>query len=157
MIGIILLFVGAFAVYLYLSIDDKPKSVTSIAVPATHIVETSHVTHKKGCGCRLCYKNPTDFRDLKKYNWWDFHDSAGERVYAGGTRPLWGLWTNKENLRAPHCLQTSFDWRFNSPCNDPHKMISGIDKTPDFPFPAECDDKGRCRIRGPLEDHIKYH
>jgi hypothetical protein len=106
------------------------------------------IKHKVGCGCRLCYKNPKDFRDLKEYNWWDFHDTSGERVYAGGTLPLFGLWTNKENLRAPHCLKAKFDWRFNSPCKDPHSDAK-------YPFPAECNDLGRCRIRGPLEDNIK--
>lgn len=120
-----------------------------------HDYDKPMIKHKIGCGCRLCYKNPTDFRDLKEYNWWDFHDGSGERVYANGTLPLFGLWTNKENLRAPHCLQAKFDWRFNSPCRDPHQVIDGIDKSPNFPFPAECDDNGRCRIRGPLEDHIK--
>lgn len=120
-----------------------------------HDFQKPAIKHKVGCGCRLCYKNPTDFRDIKEYNWWDFHDTSGQRVYANGTLPLFGLWTNKENLRAPHCLKAKFDWRFNSPCRDPHSYILGEDKTPDYPFPAECDDLGRCRIRGPLEDHIK--
>lgn len=120
-----------------------------------HQFEKPTIRHKVGCGCRLCYKNPTDFRDIKEYNWWDFHDTSGERVYANGTLPLFGLWTNKYELRAPHCLKAKFDWRFNSPCTDPHKVIDGVAKSPDFPFPAECNDLGRCRIRGPLEDHIK--
>ena len=101
-----------------------------------HEYDRPTIKHKVGCGCRLCYKNPTDFRDLKEYNWWDFHDGSGERVYANGTLPLFGLWTNKENLRAPHCLKSKFDWRFNSPCTDPHKVIDGIDTSPDYPFPA---------------------
>jgi len=108
------------------------------------------IRHKVGCGCRLCYKTPQNFRDLKEYNWWDFHDGSGQREYASGTLPLFGLWTNKNNLRAPHCLKAKFDWRFNSPCTDPH-----TGKSPALPFPAECDDLGRCRIRNVNEDHIK--
>jgi len=108
--------------------------------------------HNVNCGCRLCYKNPTDFRDLKEYNWWDFHDTSGQQVYAGGTLPTFGLWRNKNDLRAPHCLKAKFDWRFNSPCTNPWDLS----QIPDYPFPAECDKTGRCRIRGVFEDSIKY-
>lgn len=99
------------------------------------------IKHNKNCGCRLCYKHPTDFQDLKQYNWWDFHDTSGQAVYAEGTLPTFGLWTTKNNLRSPHCIETKFDWRFNFPCEN-------------TPFPAECSKSGKCRIRGPLEDTI---
>lgn len=114
--------------------------------------------HNSGCGCRLCYKHPKDFRDLKQYNWWDFHDTSGQQVYAQGTLPTFGLWRNKNDLRAPHCLKAKFDWKFNNPCTNPYKILSNdpsdVNNIPDFLFPAECNSSGRCRIRGPLEDNI---
>jgi len=136
------------------SIPDNERYKTEI-YDFTYQYDTPMIKHKPGCGCRLCYVAPKDFRDLKEYNWWDFHDGSGQRVYANGTLPLFGLWTNKYELRAPHCLKAKFDWRFNSPCTDPHKVIDGTAIHPDYPFPAECNKLGRCRIRGPLEDNIK--
>jgi hypothetical protein len=81
----------------------------------------------------------------------DFLQCSGKPTFTPGTMPTFGLWTTRDRLNSPDCLQRpTFEWPNKPACTNEHLR-----------FPIQCGGGiqnsctgTNCRIRGALEDTI---
>lgn len=131
----VILFILLFLIIIYLFLDQTPKCGCKIQQPEVDI----NVSAAKR-------ERDPNWRDLRRHNWQDFHQCSGQSTFTPGVLPTFGLWTTKDKLISPNCVDKSYEYTYQMPC--PKE------------FPVECGRSSpcsgtNCQVRGVYQDSIK--